>query len=435
MTRPLAPDPLSSSSPPIPAAPPSPWGILRNRNFLWLWLGQVFSQLADKVYLVLVIALTSEFFQPDSASISLWVSTIMAVFTIPAVLFGSLAGVFVDRWSKKQVLLFTNLWRAGLVLGLPLSIHWFAGVPTGFGLMLAITFGMSTLTQFFAPAEQAAIPLVVERHQLLSANSVYTITMMAALVVGFALGEPLLSLAGSWGGLLGGPVIVSGCYGLAALALMALRAEEQCQLKSQTAGQFWQDLRTGLVFFGQQPLLRLALLRLVLLFSVLAALAVLLVRMAEIMPALDTDQFGILLVAGALGLGLGVLLLNTSGHRLSHSQWSRLGTGGVVLMLASLSQTTTFLWLSLGTMVGLGAFSALIAIPMQTTIQTQTPEPLRGKIFGLQNNLINIALSVPLALAGLAETLWGLQGVLLSLAGLMGLGLIWTAKPESETPV
>ena len=76
--------------------------VLKNPRFLTLWLGQVFSQLADKIYLVLMIALIASNFQAQDQSISGWVSAIMIAFTIPAILFGSLAGVYVDRWSKKR---------------------------------------------------------------------------------------------------------------------------------------------------------------------------------------------------------------------------------------------------------------------------------------------------------------------------------------------
>src|SRR5579883_3289726 len=142
--------------------------VLRNRNFLTLWSGQVFSQLADKVYLVLMIALIASRFQNGDQSISGWVSSIMIAFTIPAVLFGSVAGVFVDRWPKKTVLVLTNLLRGGLVFTLPpllwLSKGWspLASLPVGFCILLGITFLVSTLTQFFAPAEQSALPLVVD---------------------------------------------------------------------------------------------------------------------------------------------------------------------------------------------------------------------------------------------------------------------------------
>ncbi|MFW6358429.1 MAG: arabinose efflux permease, partial [Chroococcales cyanobacterium] len=93
--------------------------VLKNTRFLILWSGQVFSQLADKVYLVLMIAIIASHFQQENQSISGWVSAMMIAFTIPAILFGSLAGVYVDRWSKKTVLVATNLLRGGLVLAVP----------------------------------------------------------------------------------------------------------------------------------------------------------------------------------------------------------------------------------------------------------------------------------------------------------------------------
>ncbi|WP_338038548.1 hypothetical protein [Neosynechococcus sphagnicola] len=94
-----APDPA-----PLPPDEPEPGFIpvLKNRNFLALWSGQVFSQLADKVYLVLMIALIASRFQLEDQPISGWVSAVMIAFTIPAVLFGSVAGALVDRWPKKS---------------------------------------------------------------------------------------------------------------------------------------------------------------------------------------------------------------------------------------------------------------------------------------------------------------------------------------------
>ncbi|MGK7944769.1 MAG: arabinose efflux permease, partial [Microcystaceae cyanobacterium] len=65
-------------------------------------------------------------------------------------------------------------------------------------------------------------------------------------------------------------------------------------------------------------------------------------------------------------------------------------------------------------------------VPMQTMIQAETPVEMRGKVFGLQNNAVNIALSLPLALAGIAETLVGLSPVLLTLAALSILGSVLT---------
>jgi predicted MFS family arabinose efflux permease len=86
--------------------------------------------------------------------------------------------------------------------------------------------------------------------------------------------------------------------------------------------------------------------------------------------------------------------------------------------LAGLAIFTHSLWLTLAMTTLLGGFGAMVGIPMQTTIQAETPPEMRGKVFGLQNNAINIALSLPLALAGFAETLLGLRAVFFGLAAI-----------------
>ncbi|XFA72643.1 MFS transporter [Thermosynechococcaceae cyanobacterium Okahandja] len=420
------------SPPPLPVPP-----LWQNRNFLALWLAQVCSQVADKIYLVFVIALTTEFFQPPHQSVSGWVSAIMVAFTIPAILLGSVAGVFVDRWSKKHVLVVTNLYRALLVLAVPSTTLMAAGHFSGFIALLLLTFAISGLTQFFAPAEQAAIPLLVDKSQLISANSLYTFTMMAALVLGFAAGEPLLTLANRWQPQWGSAIFISLCYGGAAALLLLLRPPDQCHLPPGRYRRVWQELRQGLALLGQYSALRFALLQLILLFSVVAAMSVLVVRLAEVMPALDTDQFGFLLAAAAVGLGVGALLLNVGTPWLSYRLWSVLGCWGMGGMLLGLAFSLESLWLSGACIIGFGFFAAWVAIPMQTTIQVMTPPEQRGTIFGVQNNLVNIALSLPLALAGVAETWWGLVPVLAVLAVAIALGgsiiaILHPASPQAR---
>lgn len=412
--------------------------VLKNRNFLALWSGQVFSQLADKVYLVLMIALISTRFQAADQTISGWVSAIMIAFTIPAVLFGSIAGVYVDRWPKKGVLVSTNLVRGLLVLALPfllwLSQDWgaIAGLPIGFCLMLVITFLVSTLTQFFAPAEQSAIPLIVKRQNLLSANSLYTTTMMASVIIGFAIGEPLLEVADLWldkldgGSGIGKELLVGGSYAIAGLILVVMNTGEKAQDRDQEQPHVWADIRDGLRYLGKQPLVRNAIIQLVLLFSVFAALAVLAVRLAEVIPEISSSQFGFLLAAAGAGMAVGAGVIGQFGQKFSRSQLSLYGSIGMAASLSGLAYYTERLWPALILIGILGTFAAIIGIPMQTTIQEETPEAMRGKIFGLQNNAVNIALSLPLALAGVAETLWGLEPVLLGLAAIVITGGLLT---------
>ncbi|NEO99308.1 MAG: MFS transporter [Symploca sp. SIO2E9] len=413
--------------------------VLKNGNFLTLWSGQVFSQLADKIYLVLMIALIASRFQDANQTISSWVSAIMIAFTLPAVLFGSIAGVFVDRWSKKAVLVVSNLLRGILVLAVPLLLgltqNWrlFYNLPAGFYGLLGITFLVSTLTQFFAPAEQATIPLIVKRQDLLSANSLYTTTMMASLIVGFAVGEPLLSMADilvaklGIGWKFGKELVVGGSYVMAGCLLLLLKTGENKQPLAVEKPQVWSDIQEGLNYVKSHRRVRNAMVQLVILFSIFAALAVLAVRLAEALPGIKTSQFGFLLAAAGVGMGCGAYILGHWGHYFTNSRLSLYGSVGMSAALLGLSFSTHNLWLALLTTAFLGGFAAWVGIPMQTTIQAETPEDMRGKVFGLQNNAINIALSLPLTLAGFAETIFGLQPVLLSLvaAAIAGGFLTW----------
>ncbi|NJK99313.1 MAG: MFS transporter [Spirulinaceae cyanobacterium SM2_1_0] len=412
--------------------------VFRNQRFLILWGGQVFSQLADKIYLVLVIALIASDYQAAGDKIGPWVAAVMIAFTIPAVLFGSLAGVYVDRWAKKELLVLTNLLRGGLVLSLP-PLLWLPqsqgrlwDVPAGFLALLAVTFFISTLTQFFAPAEQAAIPLVVARRHLLAANSLYTTTSMALLIVGFAVGEPLLAIADRWvmqfgfAADIGKELLVGGSYALAGLLLLVLKTGETQAARSPSESHPLQDIADGIRYLNQHRRVRNALIQLTILFSVFAALAVLAVPLAASIPGLKAEQFGFLLAAAGVGLGLGAAIVGHWGNHGSRARWSLWGSAGSAAMLVALALLGDRLWLALLITAGLGGFAALIGVPMQTTIQAETPEAMRGKVFGLQNNAVNIALSLPLALAGVAETIWGLQPVLLALASLFVAGGLLT---------
>lgn len=436
-----SPYPSSSTTPPSGASagasplhaprapqPPEPEDegflpVLKNRNFLSLWSGQVFSQLADKVYLVLTIALIASHFHTGENTISSWVSAITIAFTIPAVLLGSLAGAFVDRWSKKAVLVATNLLRGFLVLTLP-PLLWLSegqqllSLPLGFCLLLLVTFLVSTLTQFFAPAEQSAIPLVVERRHLLSANSLYTTTMMASVIVGFAVGDPLLALADRLIGRadLGKELVVGGSYTIAGLILLLLNTREKINPTERESPHILEDIRDGLRHLKDNRRVRAALIQLVILFSVFAALAVLAVRLAELIPGMKPSQFGILLAAGGVGMAVGAAAVGYVGRRFSYRQLSLAGSMGMAAALTGLSLFEKQLWPDLMSIAMLGVFAAVVGVPMQTAIQAETPDEMRGKVFGLQNNLINIALSLPLALAGVAETFLGLKVVFLGLA-------------------
>ncbi|MFM7888166.1 MAG: MFS transporter, partial [Pseudanabaena sp.] len=353
-----------------------------------------------------------------------WVSAVMVSFTIPAILFGSIAGVYVDRWKKKTVLVSSNILRGVLVLSIPLLL-WVTknsvlpwGAPTGFWGLLCITFLVSTFTQFFTPAEQSAITLVVEKPKLLAANSLYTTTIMAALILGFALGEPLLALSDHLWHNFGQEVLVGGSYLIAGIILILLKTGETTEDLHRDSFHLWNDIKEGLQYLKDKKTSLSALIQLICTFSIIAALTVLAVRLAEVMPEIKSEQFGFLLAVASLGMAIGAGLVAKLGDRCSRQTLALVGSIGMAIFLTMLGFFSDRFGLGLVAIAGTGIFAGLCVIPMQTVIQEETPEDVRGKVFGLQNNAVNIALSLPLSVAGIAESYFGLQQVIFALSAI-----------------
>lgn len=231
-----------------PSAPNSGFrALLKNRSFLVLWIGQLLSQVADKVLLILLIA-RLDFYKPAFLGTENSMrSTLLLTFTLPAILFGSAAGIFVDRWGKKSILVASNLIRALLILALPF-------LPREFLLFLLLTFIISTVTQVFAPAEQAAIPLVVRPENLLAANALFTTTMMGALIVGFAIGEPLLSLSRDLAGNFGQEFLVGGLYLVAAVMMQVITIKEDTSNLNGALINPWHEIKAGFAYLRQNRL-------------------------------------------------------------------------------------------------------------------------------------------------------------------------------------
>jgi len=384
--------------------------VLKNRSFMLLWIGQLLSQLGDKVFFVLMVALLENYPPLPGFAENTMYSTLMVAFTLPAILFGSAGGVFVDRFSKKFVLVGSNLVQAMLALLI-------AFLPRDFLILLILTFAISTLAQFFAPAEQAAIPVLVRKENFMAANALYSSTMMGALIVGFAIGEPILSLAKNWlGADYGQELVVFVLYLMSGLVIQPINFRES---KSSIGDRGdiinpWADFKEGLRYLKKNRLVLNALLQLTTLYCVFAALMVLTIRLAADF-GLKEKQFGFFLAAAGVGMVLGAGILGHWGDKLHQKPLPLIGFLIMALVLGLFSFTHNLLLaFALCALLGIGA--AFIGVPMQTLIQQQTPPTMHGKVFGFQNHAVNIALSLPLAITGPVTDALGLRTVLVGMS-------------------
>ena len=157
--------------------------LLKKRDFLRIWLAQLLSMTifnASNYALLILIE--------NATHSTTLVGLAIISFSIPAVLFGAPAGVFVDHMDKRRVLWASNCLRA-------LATFLFVGVLlVNHTLLVAVyllTFLISAISQFFAPAEGSAIPLLVSEDELMPALSLFNITFMLSQALGFILFAPL----------------------------------------------------------------------------------------------------------------------------------------------------------------------------------------------------------------------------------------------------
>ncbi|MDH4379258.1 MAG: MFS transporter [Vampirovibrionales bacterium] len=421
--------------------------VLRNRHFLALWLGQMASQLGDRiVFVVFIAAITANFGANDGYNSLLYIA-----FTIPAITLTAIAGVLVDRWPRRAVLVSTNVLRAAAVAFLPWVIQ------GGLGGILAIAALISIATQFFVPAEAATIPAIVPKQHLMAANGLFTTTMMASVVFGFALGDPLVGLFGlesvHWA--------IVGLFVLASLLVAGVTVPPHPKLTEATSleqglwAPLWNDLKEGVCALKDHPPLLNSMIHLAILFSAVVALCILFISFARTYlyedPVMAVRRFAYIVSVSGIGMSLGALGVPRL-SKVIHPQ--HLVSGGFLLVSACLgllllvsqinNEPITMLqhwpWLTsrvlttygLALVMGMGA--SAVAIPLQTRIQHLMDDTMRGKMMGIQFTLLSTSSTVPVLLAGYGVAWLGLVPVWLGLALLLAaIGLETAVKPWTET--
>ncbi len=358
---------------------------LRRRNFALLWSGGLVSMTGDWM---LLVALPIYVYEATGSALA--TGAMFAAGLLPNVLFGSVAGVFVDRWDRKRTMVVANLLLAVSVL--PLLV-----VPgTGWlWVVYAVAFVQSCFGVFNEPAENSLLPRLVERDRLVAANSLNALNNNAARLVGPA----LAGLVVGWFGLVGVVIVDAVSFFVAALLVSLISVwggpERIAGRSAATADEIsagtaslaavWREWLEGLKLVTRgRVILTLFVVGAVtgLGEGVFAALFPPFVRVALDGGALE---LGWLMSAQAVGGLAGGVVVGSLAGRLSPA--SLLGLGALLLGLVDLA---IFLYpsfvggiapgLALFVLVGVPATGALTGL--QTLLQTSTEDGHRGRVFG-----------------------------------------------------
>ncbi|MBX4191226.1 MAG: MFS transporter [Candidatus Doudnabacteria bacterium] len=388
--------------------------VLKNFNFAKLWVSQITSQLTNYI---LSFAILIKVFEMTDSTLS--VSLIVVAFGIATLFFGSLAGVYADRFDRRWLLTTVNLCQAG-------SIAMYFLVGGDFWGLFMITFLYSSLNQFYIPAEAPSIPKLVAKEHILIANSYFAFTNSAALIIGFAAAGALSTSFGQ-----GAPFIIGTLLliiaGLSTATLPALKPEVQSK-NPYSLAKVWHEFKEGIDHFWENKALHYPLMSLV-------CIQVINGMIITIAPAFMKEAIGVdfntgplyLILPVGLGILLGALTLGYEQRFASKRDLIFAGFFGMGLSLFALSFIEYFpkpyLYYAVTGFV-LGFFNAHIFAPSHSILQTNAGTALRGRIYGSLYVLLQIAATLPtVAIGVLADrislgTIMAILGCLLVVFGL-----------------
>lgn len=385
--------------------------LLANKNFLALWASQIASQLADKIVFVFGVALlatvSSQYSSVESSHVSLLYVGLVTAFLIPAIL-GLFIGVFIDRASRKSILFWSNVIRVGVLLLIPL---WHGNI----WLLYILMFFVSLSLQFFAPSEAAIMPTVVRAAHLMIANSLFSVTTALSMIVGFVFADPLIQ----WAGLPSTHLWIAGAYTFSALMILLIDRDT----RNDKDENYMESLREGLTYIRAHPYIMNSIIQVTVVFAILSSLVILMITFTTLI-GIRTQAFGTLLAPATVGFLIGAWIVNIF-HRLHPKVLSVTGFIIIGIFIWAISvkpdYTMTLLY---SFIIGVGV--PVVMIPIQTYLQRNIRNEMRGKVFGLQSSVLNIVSVAPMVLTGILADTYGVASVLGWLGGFViiaGIGL------------
>jgi len=420
-------------------------------------LGQTISYVGDYFYWLAIPIMVERL---TGSALQVGLSVISS--TLPMLVLGPVAGVFVDRWDRKRTMIVADLLRALLVL-LCLQVR----TADQVWIYYVVGFLLSSVSRFFFPAQNAVLPLIVhDKNDLLAANGLMQIVQTLALLAGPALAGFSIAL---WGEQVAF-VVDSVTYLISAVAIMTMTVPHTTaavRRATRAAGEalaaVWVELREGLAYlFGNRTMAGILICLSVVQLGV-GAIHVIWVPFLqrtfglgpEGLGAVDTAQ-GLGMALGGFGLGfvasrfrqkalaawgivlLGVLIALT-GLAPSFSLVDLVPRLGVGMEMAAMTVGQRLLYMPLVVLLLMILFG-IVMVPAQSALMTMmqlaVPDLKRGRVGSALNALTTVAGLLSMAVASALgdvvalRTIYFVAGLFTMAGGVVGLWAL--EEPEGQ---
>ncbi len=390
--------------------------VLKNKSFLALWLSQLVSKTGDNFAVVAALVLINDL----ASAPGLAVVVIATALTLPQ-LFALASGVLIDRFSRKGVMIITDLLRAGVVL-LPILVS-----RSGHLYILYLSaFAIQAFGAMFVAARNASIPNMVREEELLTANALIQSTDLVSLIVGASAATLIIGLTSTATAF----VVDAATFGVSALLLVTARIPRAVTYFSSSRDgefrKFWLSFTDGLRYIASNKYLLQLMAITVMATLGLSATVLLAAAYFGQLTGLDAQYLGLLQAMEGIGMALGAILIG------AYASWARsrqivsvtmivLGAGILVFALSPLY------WMILvgALIVGLCVVSARTTLAAMT--QALVPDSQRGRVESAMVTVTGIGTMGALIMGGILGDVLGptaiffTTGVVVLLAGLFAI--------------
>lgn len=394
--------------------------LLRIRDFRYLWSAQVLSDFGDNLTALTLLILIQRLTGSTVA-----IAGLMVAIALPTLLFGTLAGVYVDRIDRRKAMLVSDLLRAVVVLAF-LFVRSADMLPA----IYAIAFVQAAIGTVFNPARAAFLPRVVGPEKLLAANS----ASQTSRIIFNLLGTGAAGILAAVGDTLAPAFIVDSATFLVSFLLISRIRTGGAPEAREEPSKVWAEMKSGFgVMISNRPL-RAVLVSLSVTMLGLGAVNVLFVPFLiedlmvseAFLGAIEASQVAGMVISGAIVAILAV--------RLRSSSLVSIGLVGVGVFVAAISGTGA-VWQVMVLLFLVGLSVGPVQAGANTLSQTLIDDSMRGRVGGALNTLVSAANVASMGLAGVAAAAIGTRNVFLVSGGvvfLAGLLALWLFRELRE---
>jgi dTMP kinase len=373
--------------------------LLRNRSFRNLFFAGLTSSLGDWIGVLAILALTKSILGPTRAA-AFALSGVMIARVLPTLLLGPVAGVFVDRWDRRRLMITTDIGR-----GIVMAIVPFA--QDVWALFLA-TLLIEVMTTLFIPTKDAVVPNLVRRDQLVQANQLNLGVGYGTLPLGGAL---FALLVGASTTLFTGveflqrrPASLAIWVNAVSFFLSAifiaripgLHGRTRRAQKTESLGA-WAELKGGFAFIVNQPLVRALVVGIMGAFLAAGAVVAVGELFVDVVNAGSTG-FGVLVATVGVGLAAGLIASGPLSKRVAKERFfgPAIAVAGGGLIGAAFMPRLDLAMIPAFVM-GVGGGLAFVA--GYTLLQEHTSDAVRGRTFAAFNTGVRASLFAALVAA------------------------------------